>query len=187
MYPVSLPGPRVTWREMSPADAEALHTLLSHPEVFAMTLDSEIPAPDVLRVFLREQLATLDSPDRDRYKLAITLDGEVIGTGGIEPRGQHAGEIGYVLGRDHWGKGLATEAAALLIEFGFAELGLHRVIAHTEPDNIASRRVLEKCGMVYEGVHRSDTLKDGVWRDSAIYAIIEDDPRPWTGHRGDRP
>ncbi|WP_285661927.1 GNAT family N-acetyltransferase [Actinorhabdospora filicis] len=187
MFPVTLVGPRVCWREMSPADAEALHDLLVHPAVFDKTLDEDVPPADALRDYLREQLGTLEDPERARYKLALTLDGRVIGTGGIELRGRHTGEVGYVLAHDQWGKGLATEAAALLIDFAFDDLGLHRVIGHTDPANIGSRRVLEKCGLSFEGVHRSDTLQRGEWRDSAAYAIVEDDPRPWTGQRGDGP
>lgn len=187
MFPVSLIGPRVTWREMSPADAEALHEVLSHPEVFARTLDPEVPPIDVLRDFLRAQLAGIEDPERARYKLSIVFEGRVIGTGGVELRGPHTGEIGYVLGHEYWGKGLATEAAALLVDFALDGLGLHRVEGHTEPSNTASRRVLEKCGMAFEGVRRSDTLQGGEWRDSASYAIIAGDPRPWAGQRGDGP
>jgi RimJ/RimL family protein N-acetyltransferase len=56
-------------------------------------------------------------------------------------------ELGYRLLPDSWGKGYATEGAAALVRYGFGELGLHRIIGVTHPDNAASQRVLQKAGM----------------------------------------
>lgn len=60
-------------------------------------------------------------------------------------------EILYLLARPAWGRGLATEAACAAVTFGFEELRLERIIAFVKPDNMASRRVLEKLGMDYQG------------------------------------
>ena len=85
----------------------------------------------------------------------------------------HRGEIGYILRRDVWGRGLATEVATLLLRFGFDDLRLHRLWASCDPANTASIRVLEKIGMQHEGVLRHQYLaSDGSWRDAAIYAAI---------------
>ena len=54
--------------------------------------------------------------------------------------------------RAHWGRGYATEAARAAIAFAFEELGLDRIVAVTEPQNVASRRVMEKCGLSFVGV-----------------------------------
>lgn len=59
-------------------------------------------------------------------------------------------ELLYALGRDFWGKGYATEAARASVDFGFRELKLERIIALAVPENIASRKVMEHCGLVYE-------------------------------------
>ena len=59
-------------------------------------------------------------------------------------------EVGYLFAKDRWGKGYATEAARAALDFGFTELGLARIVAITEPENIASQRVLEKLGMRFE-------------------------------------
>ncbi len=59
-------------------------------------------------------------------------------------------EVLYALAKDFWGKGYATEAARASVEFGFAKVGLERIIALAVPENIASRRVMEHCGLVYE-------------------------------------
>jgi ribosomal-protein-alanine N-acetyltransferase len=60
-------------------------------------------------------------------------------------------ELGYRIGRRWWGRGYATEAGRASLEFGFADLGLERIVAVTDPDNRRSQRVLEKLGMTCEG------------------------------------
>ena len=60
-------------------------------------------------------------------------------------------EVGYRFLETHWGNGYATEAARATIAFGFDELQLDRIVAVTLPDNRASRRVLEKCGLAFVG------------------------------------
>ena len=77
-------------------------------------------------------------------------------------------ELAYHFGADHWNQGFATEAAAACLDYAFEELGLERVIAMTVPENFASRRVLEKIGMTYEGKgHYYE-------REMALYSM--DDP-----------
>jgi RimJ/RimL family protein N-acetyltransferase len=64
-------------------------------------------------------------------------------------------EIGYMLKRSAWGKGYATEATKRLLKFAFEESPLQELVATTDPENAASQRVLEKCGLVYEGMRRA--------------------------------
>ena len=64
-------------------------------------------------------------------------------------------EIGYMLRRSAWGKGYATEATNRLLEFAFEETPLEELVAVIDPENAASQRVLEKCGLVHEGIRRA--------------------------------
>ena len=64
-------------------------------------------------------------------------------------------EIGYMFKRSAWGKGYATEATKRLLKFAFEETPLVELVATIDPENIAARRVLEKCGLVYEGMRRA--------------------------------
>ena len=57
-------------------------------------------------------------------------------------------EIGWRLSASHWGRGLATEGAREVLRYAFEELGLEEVVSFTVPDNLRSRRVMEKLGMV---------------------------------------
>jgi ribosomal-protein-alanine N-acetyltransferase len=73
--------------------------------------------------------------------------------------------MGWLLAKEYWRRGLATEAATAWLHYGFETLGLDRIVAITRPENIASRGVMEKIGMNYE--------KDASYyeTDCAYYAI----------------
>ena len=73
--------------------------------------------------------------------------------------------------------GYATEASEALLAFGFDKLELHRVIATCDVGNASSARVLEKIGMRREAQFREDAWIRGVWRDSYLYAILEEEWR----------
>jgi RimJ/RimL family protein N-acetyltransferase len=79
-----------------------------------------------------------------------------------------------------WGQGLVTEACALVVDFGFHRLGLHRIWADHPPDNLASERILEKLGFQREGVARGSMYSNsrGEWCDMVVWAILEDE---WRG------
>ncbi len=84
---------------------------------------------------------------RDRRTLAM------VGRGGLQHTwvaGRDQVEVGWAIVPDRWGEGLATELAQLSVRTGFDDLGLKRIVAFTLPDNLASRRVMEKSGFAYE-------------------------------------
>jgi [ribosomal protein S5]-alanine N-acetyltransferase len=80
----------------------------------------------------------------------LGADGPVVGTGGFyrsfKPESPDTAEIGYVLLPAYRGQGLATEAVETMVEYGFQTLGLHRVLAFTDPLNVASQAVLRRAG-----------------------------------------
>ena len=82
---------------------------------------------------------------------------------------QPRAEIGYILGREHWGQGYAGEAQRRVIDFAFDEVGLHRLEADTHPDNAASARSLERLGFKREGLLRERWLVGGRRGDSVIW------------------
>ncbi|WNJ20894.1 GNAT family N-acetyltransferase [Pontibacter sp. G13] len=80
-------------------------------------------------------------------------DGREIGWFALKPLGATKWmEVGYRLHPDVWGQGFATEGAEQMISFGFQEHGLNQVVAVTHPEHQVSQRVLEKCGMAYQGL-----------------------------------
>jgi ribosomal-protein-alanine N-acetyltransferase len=77
--------------------------------------------------------------------------------------------LGYWVARDANDRGLATKAVAEVIEIAFGDLGLHRLEAGTQVDNVASRRVLEKNGFEEIGIARRYLLIAGEWRDHLLF------------------
>lgn len=102
-------------------------------------------------------------------------DKKVIGTVGFAEFfvDHDKAEIGYTFGAKYWGKGYATEAAKKIIEFGFNELGLNRIQAYVFAQNEASKKVLKKSGMQFEGAPRQAFKKDGKYLDLELYAILK--------------
>ncbi|MEY9971026.1 ribosomal-protein-alanine N-acetyltransferase [Lysinibacillus sp. RC46] len=84
-------------------------------------------------------------------------------------------EVGYVLSEAYWNKGITTEAAKKLIDFGFNELGLVRIQARCFEENIGSQKVMEKSGMHFEGVLRKCMFVKGIHQNVNMYAITDDD------------
>ena len=78
-------------------------------------------------------------------------------------------EVGYVLGREHWGRGFATEGARECLRAGFADLGLPAIVAVADPRNFASLHVIDKLGMRYVGAERH------YGADLATYVLDRDD------------
>jgi RimJ/RimL family protein N-acetyltransferase len=87
----------------------------------------------------------------------IERDGVVIGSTGLHPRARHCAVTGYILERNAWGHGYATEACRRMIELG-QELGFERVEAQCHASHTPSARVLEKAGMAFEGVLRKHSI-----------------------------
>lgn len=84
-------------------------------------------------------------------------------------------ELGYWLGADAWGHGYATEAATALVDFGFREMGLARIYAQVLAGNTASCRVLEKLGMLSEGIRRRHIRKGKTLHDVVLYGMLRDE------------
>ena len=80
--------------------------------------------------------------------------------------------LGYWAGEMYAGKGYITAAVRAVVRYAFDDLDLHRVEAACQPDNMASRRVLEKAGFTQEGAARSYLKINGAWRDHLLFAVV---------------
>lgn len=93
---------------------------------------------------------------------------------------KHRAELGYVVAKEHWNQGYATEGVRAMIHWALSQPWIHRVSALCDCDNPASARVMEKAGMAREGVLRRLTLHPNVSpvpRDCLSYSIVRDDSR----------
>lgn len=171
---------QLTLREFQEGDVDAVTTWISDPAVTRfMTWDPGDRAR--AEAWLRQVAADASALPRTSWELAAVEapTGVVVGAGRLTIRdAQHrVGDIGYVLRRDRWGQGLGGELARLLVERGFERVGLHRIEATCDVDNVASARVLEKAGLRLEGRLRERYQIRGEWRDSLLYAALARDER----------
>jgi [ribosomal protein S5]-alanine N-acetyltransferase len=172
---------RLTLRAYALADISALVTLAGAHEVAATTLRiphpySEADARDFIASTQEDELRGTG------LHLAIALrhgdgdGGTLCGGVGLRIEKEHSrAELGYWIGLPYWGKGYATEAARALVEYGFGNLGLHRIFAGHVARNSASAGVLRKIGMRHEGKQRGHILKWGEFIDLEIYGMLASD------------
>lgn len=116
---------------------------------------------------------------------AIAVETEAVGGIGIilnDDVFRRSAEIGYWLGRQYWGRGIATAAVRATTAWAFASFDLRRIYAGVFDGNPASARVLEKAGYTLEGRLRRSVFKDGKTLDQLLYAETRE-PEP-TGARG---
>lgn len=92
--------------------------------------------------------------------------------------GEHTYEIGWVFHPAYYRKGYATEAAKAIVQFGFEQMQLHRIIATCQPENTASYRIMEKIGMRREGFFEKCIPHGNEWWDEYYYAILHEE---WMG------
>jgi len=176
-----LQGTRCVVRPWRKTDAEALVRHANNANV-AKYLRDRFPHPYTdkdARYFLKHTTSTGDTTN-----LAIEVGGEAVGAVGFVPGRdveRFSAEIGYWLGEELWGRGIATEALTLVTGHTFTALNFLRLFALPFADNPASIRVLEKAGYVKEAVLRSSSVKYGVPKDQLLYARINP---AWKGAGG---
>ena len=172
-----LETPRLRVRPLEAADWAAVHAYASDPDV--MTYIPEGPmTEEQARAFVAE-----NAGDEARaVAVVLRSSGELIGHMPFRPWfAPRTFEIGWVLDRRHHGRGYATEAARALLRYGFEEMGLHRMIATCQPENVPSWRVMEKLGMRREAHFRKCLYRGGaVWWDEYFYALLEEEWRAAT-------
>lgn len=142
---------RLRLRRFTSADADHLFALDNDPEVMRY-LNGGAPVPrHVIEQKILPRFVQID-PTRPAFGFwaaELKVSGEFVGWFSIRPlpENPHHAALGYRLVRAFWGRGLATEGVRGLINTGFTELGLARVVATTYEHNLASRRVMEKAGL----------------------------------------
>jgi RimJ/RimL family protein N-acetyltransferase len=144
---------RLLLRHLEPGDLEALFALYRDPEIRRYFPEGTLTLEET-----REELEWfLDGhPRRPELGLWATIEkasGAFAGRCGLLPwtiEGRDEVEVAYLLGREHWGRGLATEAASAIALHGFTRLGLERLVSLIDPGNLASIRVAERIGMTLE-------------------------------------
>ncbi len=143
---------RLYLRLFTEEDASLLLELNSDPDVTKYTLDPMydlVQAQEVLQNVILPQYALYGL---GRWATHRREDGQFIGWCGLKRRpAQNEVDLGYRFMKKYWGRGYATEAAYACLHYGHGKLGLSHIVGRALPGNLASLRVLEKCGMTYRG------------------------------------
>ena len=170
---------RLLLRRMMVGDCYDMYEYASNPNVTRFLTWS--PHPDI--EYTKEYLQYIANHYKlgDFYDWAIILrkENKMIGTCGFTRfhMNHDCAEIGYVINPAYRGQGIACEAVRSVMHFGFENLGLHRIEAKYIEGNEASRRVMEKVGMTFEGVRRGEMLIKGSYRNIGVCSILRDDVR----------
>lgn len=173
---------RLHLRPVAFADAPMLHELGNDPQITKNLADMAYPHP---LEAVQQMIGAMQDlmPQGKVYAFVITSQHSQpqtpLGIIYLVPDATNQrGELIYWLGRRFWGCGYMTEAVHAVIQFAFDVLNLHRVYADVFPTNPASARVLEKCGLQYEGTLRQHLMKDGKFIDLRCYGLLRDEHQP---------
>lgn len=158
MMHVIIETERLVLRQFEPGEGQLIYTLNEDPEITRYTGDPVRDmdhANEVLEQVILPQYALYN---HGRWAVHTKPGMEFIGWCGLKYRPElDEIDLGYRFMKSAWGKGYASEAAMASIKYGFEKLGLRRIVGRAMPENIASVKVLEKCGMRYVG----EELVDG--------------------------
>lgn len=173
---------RVRLRHLQESDTDSLFEIFSDREALRFW---GFP-PYIERAEAEQLLAEIHEHFRQKtlfqWGIALNSNDQIIGTSTLfhfDEKSRRA-EIGYILDRRYWGKGLANEALTALLEFAFETLNLHRLEADIEPRNAASVKIIERLGFQREGFLRERWIVSGEIQDSLFYGLLRSD---WENYR----
>lgn len=160
---------RLRLRGWRPEDVALLATMNSDAEVMRY-IGSGVRTYQVVLSQAQEFIATEPKGPLGFWAIEEQADGAFHGWAGlIHLDGGEEIEIAYRLPKASWGRGIATEAARRLVDHGFADLGLDRIVAVTSEENLGSQGVLKKLGLRYVGLRRAYGV-DGCWYYALTHA-----------------
>ena len=105
---------------------------------------------------------------------AIENNGELTGGIGLHKKYEHSAEVGYWIGEEYWNRGFGKQALNKILDFGFNKLNLQRIHAHVFEENIASEKLLLKCGFEFEGLLKKYHIKGTDIINSKLFSKVVD-------------
>lgn len=165
-----------TIRPWELTDAADLAAALNNPKIQANLRDG-LPYPYTVadaESFIRTMQNT---EPNSQYAFALDVAGKAVGSiGAFRQQNIHSrtAEMGYYVAEPYWGQGIASSAVQQLCRHVFETTDILRIFAEPFAHNIASCRVLEKSGFVYEGTLRKNAVKNGAVVDMKLYALVRE-------------
>jgi RimJ/RimL family protein N-acetyltransferase len=189
--PPTLTGTLLTLRPFTGDDTEAMAEILGDPELLRLTGSVHTTAEtqtDVLPMDTLREWYSTRAAQRDRLDLAVVDHdgGRVVGEVVLNERdlANAACNFRTLIGPAGRGRGLGTEAARLIVDYGLRVLGLHRIGLEVYAFNPRARRVYDKVGFVHEGTLRHALRFDDHWIDAHVMAVLADGPSAAGGPTG---
>ena len=171
-------------RELTSEDAGSLYALVDGNRKYLRQwlpwVDKQ-QGPDYSRKFIEG--ARIDNQAGVALTLGIEHQGDIVGVIGFHEfdNENRQTSMGFWISSSHQGKGIVSSSCARLIEYAFTDLGLNRVVMKIAEDNVPSRRVAERTGLVYEGTSKQSEWLYDHFVDQVVYAAVADqglDDRP---------
>ena len=168
----AVPGAPVRLRPVDIGDIDDWYRYLSIPEIVEHT-GWDLRSADDLKPMV-EWYDASEPSSAIRFAIVPPAGGPLVGTIGFHTvsLAHRSAEIAYDIAPEQWGRGIATACCAAMVNWGFAERGYQRIQATAVESNVASVRVLQKCGFLLEGKLRQYRVVRGVARDFWMYARV---------------
>ena len=174
--PEILTTERLLLRHPRLSDADAIFEYGSDPAVVHYMDYPPRPHVDAVVQSIKEHSTRWNAGNLS-WVITVNPNDRPIGTIACSVEG-HTADFGYLIHQNHWGQGFATEAAKVVAEWALSLPEVYRLWATCDVENLASARVLEKCGLVYEGRLRFSHIRPNISpapRDALLYARIRGD------------
>ncbi|MBQ3264545.1 MAG: GNAT family N-acetyltransferase [Ruminococcus sp.] len=175
---VTLETERLILRRFTPEDAQdAFCNWMSSKVVTKYLTWQPHQSVEESKEYIQSVISSCENPDHYNWAIEFRELGQVIGAIGVNEIFETvaACEIGYCLGDRFWGRGIMPEALREVIRFLFEEVGMNRIQATHDVNNPQSGRVMEKCGLRYEGTMRQAGKNNQGICDSVMRAILKSD------------
>lgn len=165
---------RLRLRPFCLADAAAVQRQVGDYEVARKTANIPHPYEDgMAESWISGHAGAFERGEQVTWAVVERGEGALVGAISLTLSRQHdSGELGYWIGRAHWGRGYGTEAARAAMGYGFDTLQLHRLHARHIATNPASGRIMQKLGMRHEGTLIEADWRWGEWNDLCLYALL---------------
>jgi len=172
-FPV-LETERLILRQIKSADTEIYYKMRMDPEIMRY-MDTPFPQSiDEVREKIHKEIESFKNKQSIYWVLELKESGEFIGGAGFWRliKEHYRAEIGYQLFPQYWRNGYSYEALQAIIKFGFEKMELHSIEANTNPENIASIKLLQKIGFQQEAYFKENFYFNGKFLDSAIFSLL---------------
>jgi ribosomal-protein-alanine N-acetyltransferase len=167
--------PDLRLREILPVDAPAIQQIRSNPEILEFMDRESLESSQAAKAFIRTLSENFCAGKGVYWGLAFKSSGELIGTGGFHrwERATSEAEIAYELLPQYWRRGFISQALREMLEFGFCAMELQKIVANVNPQNVASRCLLEKFDFRQVACLKENFYFNGAYLDTAVYWLLK--------------